>query len=91
MVNSNGTMEDEKDKGEIGALKQIRQTLGLTQQELAVLLGVTVTTVARWERGREPHLTLSQIKELDKLLTQAGYSIQQLPETFADPFLQKQA
>ena len=32
-------------------LRKRRQQLGLTQAQLATDLGVTVTTVARWERG----------------------------------------
>ncbi|WP_447979039.1 helix-turn-helix domain-containing protein [Candidatus Nitrospira bockiana] len=32
-------------------LRRRRKELGLTQAQLAADLGVTVTTVARWERG----------------------------------------
>jgi transcriptional regulator with XRE-family HTH domain len=34
--------------------KQIRTALGLTQAELAKLLGVWPNTVAVWERGEKP-------------------------------------
>ncbi len=34
-----------------GQLRQKRKQYKLTQQELANMLGVTVTTVARWEQG----------------------------------------
>ena len=34
-----------------GALAQRRKALGLTQEELAALLGVERSTVVRWERG----------------------------------------
>src|SRR5262245_11612651 len=32
-------------------VKRLRQTLGITQRQLAAVLDVTVTTVARWEQG----------------------------------------
>lgn len=32
-------------------LKAIRKTMNLTQRQLGDLMGVTVTTVARWERS----------------------------------------
>jgi len=44
------------------ALRQKRKDLGYTQSGLAGQLGVTVTTVARWERGEQaipPYLELA--------------------------------
>lgn len=35
-------------------LKTTRATLALTQQQLAAQLGVTVSTVAKWEQGIHP-------------------------------------
>jgi DNA-binding transcriptional regulator YiaG len=34
--------------------KQLRESLGLTQQQLAVHLGKTVGTISRWEASGEP-------------------------------------
>jgi transcriptional regulator with XRE-family HTH domain len=36
------------------ALRRLRRRLGLTQVKLAERVGVTVTSVARWERGERP-------------------------------------
>ncbi len=50
-------------------LKQRRELLKLTQQQVADELGVTVTTVKTWEAGRHiPKLYLPQTKALCDLL-----------------------
>jgi DNA-binding transcriptional regulator YiaG len=36
------------------AIKTLRKKWGLSQQELATLLGVGIATVSRWERGTPP-------------------------------------
>lgn len=36
------------------ALKTLRATLGLSQAQLATQLGVTVSTVAKWEQAVHP-------------------------------------
>jgi DNA-binding transcriptional regulator YiaG len=33
-------------------IKELRKRLGLTQEKLAVMLGVSCYTVKRWEQGR---------------------------------------
>lgn len=35
-----------------GVIRYMRQQLGMTQEELAQALGITVGTVSRWEKGR---------------------------------------
>jgi type I restriction enzyme M protein len=44
----------------------LRKTLGLTQEGLARKLGVTTSSVYRWEKGlaRPSHLALAAIKRL---------------------------
>ncbi|MFB2975323.1 helix-turn-helix transcriptional regulator [Microseira sp. BLCC-F43] len=50
-------------------LKQRREALSLTQQQVADQLGVTVTTVKNWVAGRYiPKLYLEQTKALCDLL-----------------------
>jgi DNA-binding XRE family transcriptional regulator len=40
-------------EGQIGdVIRYLRQQLGMTQEELAQSLGITVGTVSRWEKGR---------------------------------------
>lgn len=43
-------LNDKKDLD--GELKQRRRLLGMTQQDLANLLGVSLRTIRRWETGR---------------------------------------
>jgi len=50
-------------------LMKLREDVGLTQRELAQVLGVTITTISGWENGRhEPRLTFSQTKLLTEIL-----------------------
>jgi len=48
-----------------------RQSLGLTQEQLAQRLRVTTTTVARWERGEQPLPGMLSLA-LERLESQAG-------------------
>ncbi|MCA1991928.1 MAG: helix-turn-helix domain-containing protein [Coleofasciculus sp. S288] len=66
---------------ELATLKQVRERLGMTQEEFADQLGITRRTLGYHERGeRNIRLTLSQIKRLKELLEQAGMSIEELPD-----------
>lgn len=45
-------------------VKEVRQTLGLTQEEFAHRIGVTVSTVNRWEKLKnKPHKLLMRTIE----------------------------
>jgi len=47
-------------------IKELRTTLGLTQEQFAAKLGITFTTVNRWEnnKAKPSPLALQKIKEL---------------------------
>ncbi len=56
---------------ELGAfIRELRQVLGLTQEQLAVKLGVTFPTVNRWENKRATPSPLA-IEKIEALLEQA--------------------
>lgn len=48
-------------------IRELRQEIGLTQEKLASLLGVTCLTVNRWENGRTQPSPLA-IKQIEKLI-----------------------
>jgi len=53
------------------AIKQLRAALELTQEQFAAKLGVTVSTVNRWEnaKGNPSPLAMRRIKELSENLS----------------------
>lgn len=56
-------------KNEISkTIKDLRVSLGLTQEQLAAKVGVTFSTINRWEngRGKPSPLAMKQIEELQK-------------------------
>ena len=58
----------------------IRQSLNLTQKDIAQALGVTEQTVRNWEQGKAvPRLTITQTKTLCSLLQM---TIEQIPDSF---------
>ena len=68
------------DKGK-SPLMLLRKRVGLNQQELARLLGVSRTTIMRWETGRaSPQLSLIQVKTLCRSLR---ITVEELPDNFA--------
>lgn len=72
-------MQDEKRLS--SPLVQLRENVGLTQEALAIALGVTDHTVRNWEKGRaEPKLTIKQMKALCRALR---CTLDDLPDTFA--------
>lgn len=59
-------MSDKENTGLAGRIKDLRQKLELTQEQFAARIGVTFSTVNRWEngKGRPSPLALRQIDEL---------------------------
>jgi putative transcriptional regulator len=58
---------------EVGKLiRELRLTLGLTQEQLAVALGVTYSTINRWENGRSKPspLAMEKIEQMVKEVEQ---------------------
>lgn len=64
------------------ALKQVRERLGMTQEEFGQSLGITRESISRYERGRHKRIkfTIAQMKRLQDLLEQAGMTIKDLPD-----------
>lgn len=52
-------------------IKQLRSQLNMTQADLASKIGVTVSTVARWETGvyKPSKLAVTQLNKLLKKVT----------------------
>jgi putative transcriptional regulator len=48
-----------------GVIRYLRRQLGMTQEELAQALGITVGTVSRWEKGRFRPSRLARVLILD--------------------------
>lgn len=65
---------------DVPTLKQVREKLGMTQEEFGRALGISNNTISRYERGlHKITFTLAQMKRLQDLLEQAGISIRDLP------------
>jgi transcriptional regulator with XRE-family HTH domain len=52
----------------ISNIGHLREQAGITQRELALILGVTETTIANWERGRSGLDWIDRIMKLCKAL-----------------------
>lgn len=61
-------------------LKQIRQALGMTQEEFARAIKAHQVSVARWETSRSPSLNIAQIKALEREMAKIGLRFADLPD-----------
>jgi len=63
------------------ALKVIREALDMSQQEFASYIGVSTTSVSRWERGASPMtMTIKQTLKFMELLRRIGMTLDNLPD-----------
>jgi transcriptional regulator with XRE-family HTH domain len=62
-------------------LRQLREELQMSQEDLARELGVSSQTISRWELGKNiPTFNVQQMKALDRLLATINKSIHDLPD-----------
>jgi putative transcriptional regulator len=54
-------------------IRELRSKLGLTQEQFAAKLGVTFSTVNRWENGKGKPSPLA-MRQIEKLLDRTGDS-----------------
>lgn len=65
------------------SLRKRREELGLTQRDIALVLGKTDQTISNWETGLyEPKMTPRETKALCRLLK---WTIEELPDDFGAP------
>ncbi len=78
MVNN----QDSNFNPNVPTLKQVRDRLGMTQEEFGKALGISRGTVISYESGkhRKLQLSMAQMKKLFELMEQAGLPIKELPE-----------
>jgi transcriptional regulator with XRE-family HTH domain len=63
--------------------KKLRLEAGLTQDDLVRLMGVTSSTIRRWEKGEaEPTMTVYQIKAFCKAVNK---TLDELPDSLIPP------
>lgn len=61
---------------------ELRKRAGFTQQQLATEIGKSVSTIAKWESGREPEWTPSEFRLLKTVL---NCTYDELVEAFSSP------
>ena len=72
-------VEAEKDLGRL--VKSLRELLGLSQEKLAGRLGVTFSSVNRWENGHTKPSPLA-VKQIEDLVTALGKAGKELKDEF---------
>ena len=74
----------------VSYLKQVREAVKLSQEDLARKIGVTSKTVYRWEAGKfAVHLTASQWKTLHKeIFEPLNIGIYDIPDDLGAPYVE---
>ena len=79
MTKTIGRPRKDSPRSSSSPLKEMRLNLFLSQEQLAMKIGVAVSTISRWEKGEaEPTMTLAQTKRFTRLV---GKSIEELPDS----------
>lgn len=55
-------------------IKELRQVLGLTQQQLSDVIGISVVTISRWERDAfiPSPMAIEKLNQLKKGINKSG-------------------
>ena len=63
--------------------KQLRLAAGLSQEDLVRIMGVSVSSISRWERGEaEPTMTVNQMKAFCQAVNK---TLDDLPDSLLPP------
>jgi transcriptional regulator with XRE-family HTH domain len=74
--------EKQRKEGE-ASLRQLRERVGLTQEELAKRCRIPLRTYQRWETGASP--ARPNIPQIKALCRELKIPIEELPDEFAPP------
>lgn len=77
MVKSNSSEQENEFES---PLKKLREEVGLSQQELASRIGVAVSTLSRWERGKSP--AMMSVRQMKLLCRELRRTLDELPDEF---------
>jgi putative transcriptional regulator len=62
-------------------LKQIREALGISQEEFGKTLGTHRVSIKRWENGQiKPMFSSAQVKALQREMRKLGLDFEDLPD-----------
>jgi len=68
--------------------KQLRLAAGLSQEDLVRIMGVSVSSISRWERGEaEPTMTVNQMKAFCRAV---NTNLEDLPDSLLPPQLTRE-